>query len=53
MTWAESPGTAPNSILPVITSAAFTVYDTNQFSYLLYRPLYWMSSGSSRPRRPR
>ena len=45
VTWAESPGTAPNWILPVITSAAFTVYDTNQFSYLLYRPLYWMSNG--------
>jgi peptide/nickel transport system substrate-binding protein len=45
VTWAESPGTAPNWILPIITSAAFTVYDTNQFSYLLYRPLYWMSNG--------
>ena len=45
VTWAESPGTAPTWILPIITSAAFTVYDTNQFSYLMWRPLYWMSNG--------
>jgi peptide/nickel transport system substrate-binding protein len=45
VTWAESPGSAPTWILPIITSAAFTVYSTNQFSYELFRPLYWMSNG--------
>jgi peptide/nickel transport system substrate-binding protein len=45
ITWAESPGTAPTWILPLVTSAAFSVNDQNQFSYELWRPLYWFSNG--------
>jgi peptide/nickel transport system substrate-binding protein len=45
ITWAESPGTAPTWILPLVTSAAYSVNDTTQFSYELWRPLYWFSNG--------
>jgi peptide/nickel transport system substrate-binding protein len=45
VTWAESPGTAPTWILPIITAATFNVNDTNQFSSLIWRPLYWFSNG--------
>ncbi|HEY2443252.1 MAG TPA: ABC transporter substrate-binding protein [Streptosporangiaceae bacterium] len=45
MTWAEAPGTAPTWILPITTSAAFNVDDTTQFSYQMWRPLYWFSNG--------
>jgi peptide/nickel transport system substrate-binding protein len=45
ITWAESPGSAPTWILPVIPGADFTVYSTNSFNYELWRPLYWTQSG--------
>ncbi|HEY3732411.1 MAG TPA: ABC transporter substrate-binding protein [Streptosporangiaceae bacterium] len=45
VTWAEAPGTAPTWILPVTSSAAFNVNDTTQFSYEMWRPLYWFSNG--------
>ena len=45
VTWAEAPGTAPTWILPIVSSAAFNVSDTNQFSSELWRPLYWFSNG--------
>jgi peptide/nickel transport system substrate-binding protein len=45
ITWAESPGTAPTWILPLVTSAAFNVNNTNQFSQMMWRPLYWLTNG--------
>jgi len=45
ITWAESPGTSPTWILPIVTSAAYSVNDTSQFSEELWRPLYWFSNG--------
>jgi len=45
ITWAEAPGTAPTWILPLVTSAAYSVNDTSQFSYELWRPLYWFGNG--------
>ena len=45
ITWAEAPGTAPTWILPLTTSAAYSVNDTSQFSYEMWRPLYWFTNG--------
>jgi peptide/nickel transport system substrate-binding protein len=45
VTWAESPGTAPTWILPLVTSAAFAVNNTSDFSAMMWRPLYWFSNG--------
>src|SRR5580658_8324235 len=45
ITWAEPPGTAPTWILPITTSAAYSVNDTTQFSWELWRPLYWYVNG--------
>jgi peptide/nickel transport system substrate-binding protein len=47
ITWAESPGSAPTWILPVIPAADFTVYSTNSFNYESWRPLYWTQNGVS------
>jgi peptide/nickel transport system substrate-binding protein len=45
ITWAEPPNSAPTWILPIYTSAADSVTDTNEFSYWMWRPLYWFSNG--------
>jgi peptide/nickel transport system substrate-binding protein len=45
ITWAESPGTAPTWILPLVTSAADSTNDIDYFEWLLWRPLYWFSNG--------
>jgi peptide/nickel transport system substrate-binding protein len=45
ITWAEAPGTEPTWILPLTTSAAYSVNDTSEFSEELWRPLYWFTNG--------
>jgi peptide/nickel transport system substrate-binding protein len=45
ITWAEAPDTAPTWILPIVSSAAYSVNDTTQFSDLMWRPLYWFENG--------
>jgi peptide/nickel transport system substrate-binding protein len=45
ITWAQAPNSAPNWILPLISSAADTVNDTSEFSYEMWRPLYWTQNG--------
>ncbi len=45
ITWAEAPGTAPTWILPLVTSAADAVNNSNEFSNEMWRPLYWFSNG--------
>ncbi len=45
ITWAESPGTAPTWILPLVTSAADSVNDISYFEWQLWRPLYWFGNG--------
>jgi peptide/nickel transport system substrate-binding protein len=45
ITWAEPPNTAPTWILPIYTSAADSVSDTDEFSFYMWRPLYWFSNG--------
>lgn len=45
ITWAQAAGSTPNWILPIVTSAAYTTYNTSTFNYLLWRPLYWFNNG--------
>src|SRR5690348_927387 len=47
LTWAESPGTAPTWIFPVTPGANYSTGTINTFQYLMWRPLYWYSSGVS------
>jgi peptide/nickel transport system substrate-binding protein len=45
VTFAEQPGASPNYIFPLTSLKYFSVYNIQQFQILLYRPLYWFSSG--------
>jgi peptide/nickel transport system substrate-binding protein len=45
-TYAESPGAPPNYIFPFMSLAFFSVYNINQFQFLMYRPLYWFGNGA-------
>jgi len=45
-TYAEASGAAPNYIFPFMSLAFFSVYNINQFQYLMYRPLYWFGNGT-------
>lgn len=44
--WAEEPGAAPDYIFPFEGSAYFGINNAFDFSYLMYRPLYWFGYGS-------
>jgi peptide/nickel transport system substrate-binding protein len=46
-TWALSPSAVPNYIFPFDSSTYDTVYNAEDFQYLLYRPLYWFGNGAS------
>jgi peptide/nickel transport system substrate-binding protein len=46
-TFAEQPQSPPNYIFPFSSLAFFTVYNSEQFQYLMYRPLYWFGDGST------
>ncbi len=46
-TWAEAPSTTPNFILPFYPGSLCSVANTDQFQYLMFRPLYWFGDGSS------
>jgi peptide/nickel transport system substrate-binding protein len=41
VTFAEQPGSPPRYIFPMIPPAQCLVQNTQQFQFLLYRPLYW------------
>ena len=45
--WAELPGATPNMIFPFDPSGFFSVPNTNEFQFLMYRPLYWFGQGST------
>jgi peptide/nickel transport system substrate-binding protein len=45
ITWAEAPDTGPTWILPIVTSAADSYNDIDDFEWLLWRPLYWFQNG--------
>jgi peptide/nickel transport system substrate-binding protein len=46
MTIAESPGSGPNYIFPMMGGAYFSVSNF-QLIYMLYRPLYWFGLGNT------
>ena len=43
-TYAEAPSSAPNFIFPFMTSAYFSTVNSQQFQYLMYRPLYFFGA---------
>ncbi len=45
ITVAGPPNAAPTWILPLVTGAADSVFDVNEFDYQMYRPLYWLVNG--------
>jgi peptide/nickel transport system substrate-binding protein len=46
VTYASLPGLNVDYIFPFETGSNFSVGNTNDFQYLLYRPLYWFGQGS-------
>ena len=46
-TYAELPQSGPNYIFPFAPLAFFSVANTQQFQYLMYRPLYWFGTGAA------
>jgi len=46
-TYAEQPQTPPNYIFPFMSLAFFSVSNSEQFQYLMYRPLYWFGQGAT------
>ena len=46
-TFAEQTQSPPNYIFPFMSLAFFSVYNINQFQYLMYRPLYWFGEGTT------
>jgi len=45
-TYAEEPGFPINYIFPFTNSNYISVPNTDEFQYLLYRPLYWFGQGT-------
>ena len=43
---AEPPSDTPNYIFPFTSSSFISITNLNDFSYLLYRPLYWFGNGT-------
>jgi peptide/nickel transport system substrate-binding protein len=46
VTYALAPGAYADYILPFDDSDNYSVYNVNDFQYLLYRPLYWFGKGT-------
>jgi peptide/nickel transport system substrate-binding protein len=49
VTWAELPATVPNWIFPFMTLTYFSVANSQDFQYMMYRPLYWFGGESVQP----
>jgi peptide/nickel transport system substrate-binding protein len=47
VTYAEQPLAPPNFIFPFMNQTFFTVANSQQFQYLMYRPLYWFGLGTT------
>lgn len=45
--FAEQPQAPPNYIFPFMSLAFFSVYNINQFQFLMFRPLYWFGKGTT------
>jgi peptide/nickel transport system substrate-binding protein len=44
--FAEQPSDTPNYIFPFTSSSFISLSNLEDFSYLLYRPLYWFANGT-------
>jgi peptide/nickel transport system substrate-binding protein len=44
--FAEPPSSPPNYIFPFTSSAYISIVNLNDFSFLLYRPMYWFANGT-------
>lgn len=44
---AESPGSGPTYIFPVVPGSANSVYVTYEFQWQMFRPLYWYPTGAT------
>ena len=49
VTWAELPADVPNWIFPFMTLAYFSVANSQDFQYQMYRPLYWFGGANTSP----
>jgi peptide/nickel transport system substrate-binding protein len=49
VTWAELPATYANWIFPFMPLSYFSVANSQDFQYLMYRPLYWFGGESVQP----
>ncbi len=48
-TWAELPANVPNWIFPFMTLTYFSVANSQDFQYLMYRPLYFFGGENTSP----
>ncbi|MGO8959045.1 MAG: peptide ABC transporter substrate-binding protein [Streptosporangiaceae bacterium] len=46
ITFAWPPGSPPTDIFPLLSTSQYTNVNLNEFTNLLYRPLYWVGQGS-------
>ena len=46
ITFALPPSSPPTDIFPLLSSAQYTNVNLNEFTNLLFRPLYWVGDGS-------
>ncbi|HUA28821.1 MAG TPA: hypothetical protein VMC03_08040, partial [Streptosporangiaceae bacterium] len=44
--FAEQPSDTPNYIFPFTSSSFISISNLNDFSWLLYRPMYWFANGT-------
>jgi hypothetical protein len=49
VTWAELPSTYMNYIFPFMSLAYFSVSNSQDGQYLMYRPLYWFGGENQQP----
>jgi peptide/nickel transport system substrate-binding protein len=49
VTVADLPTQVPNWIFPMMTLAYFSVANSQEFQYLMYRPLYWFGGENTSP----
>lgn len=49
VTFAELPSTVPNWIFPMMTLTYFSVANSQDFQYQMYRPLYWFGGENTSP----
>ena len=49
VSWAELPSSPPNYIFPFMSLAYFSVPNSQDLQYLMYRPLYWFGGQNTQP----